>query len=642
MRKYVATILGVWAFACPAFCGTEALKVDQATGNVSYSGSNPLNFPYGASGVFSGTGTNLGLITGGTASFSTLLVNGQLVNLTAPITTSINGTIITGSSGFIITGASGYIVSGSNSPISNNSGGLAVLESGTEATVSQVNTLIANGTTSVAGSLFSPLSGGQTFYYDGMGSWTTSAKLHAQTVIASNLPGQGFAGDSGGLTGTAPNQTAGFALASGISNSTNDTRMMTQAALGITSTGNWQYNVPIFLCPPDSVQMTNGSLLIGGSGKWIESFNYTETSSFVNHLTYLSLNDVYGIRGNFSPGFTSTSITGISVSATVIEGNFAPSYTAPPNISAPNLIYLGGNLTFSTMAVSYSFPNLTEVVGGITFTGGLPSPGTIAFPLLTDVASFTIGSTSNVSVLDLHSLVNCQGNLTVTTALTSATLTNLAYVGGFTGPTTGFNLNCPSLVELGTGSLVMQSISLNFPAIVKYDAAISFSGGDTTLVSATFGTVGTLKSIPSIALTGTPMNQTSVDGLMTLLASLNGSNGTTNYTGVTNISGGTAASPTASGTTTTAGSNFVGSGTTCTATITAHGYSTGDVLQVTGVTTLTNADKYAIITVTDSNHFTYTITSQTATGAGTATVKRYPSGNAVNTLVTRGVTLTTN
>jgi hypothetical protein len=81
-------------------------------------------------------------------------------------------------------------------------------------------------------------------------------------------------------------------------------------------------------------------------------------------------------------------------------------------------------------------------------------------------------------------------------------------------------------------------------------------------------------------------------------------------------------------------------GTTCTVNLTNHGYSSGDVLRISGVTTATNANRYAVITVTNANQFTYTITSQTANGGGTATIIK--AGASAKTLVTRGVTLTTN
>jgi hypothetical protein len=122
---------------------------------------------------------------------------------------------------------------------------------------------------------------------------------------------------------------------------------------------------------------------------------------------------------------------------------------------------------------------------------------------------------------------------------------------------------------------------------------------------------------------------------------MDGTNGTVNFgTGRSITITGTSSAPTNLGSITTAGSNFVGAGTTCTVNLTSHGYATGDVLRVSGITTLTNANRYAVITVVNANQFTYTITSQTATGAGTATIVK--AGASAKALVTRGVTLTTN
>jgi hypothetical protein len=122
---------------------------------------------------------------------------------------------------------------------------------------------------------------------------------------------------------------------------------------------------------------------------------------------------------------------------------------------------------------------------------------------------------------------------------------------------------------------------------------------------------------------------------------MDGNNGTLLFgTGRAVSITGTSSAPSNLGSTTTAGSNFVGVGTTCTVNWTGHGYATGNVLRISGITTLTNANRYAVITVVNPNQFTYTITSQSATGAGTATVVR--AGTSAAALVTRGVTVTTN
>jgi hypothetical protein len=162
------------------------------------------------------------------------------------------------------------------------------------------------------------------------------------------------------------------------------------------------------------------------------------------------------------------------------------------------------------------------------------------------------------------------------------------------------------------------------------------------LTTITLPPVGVFKEVTSntFTVTGAALNQTTVDNILNHLAYMDGNNGTRLFSGGINISGGTTSPPSNLGSVATPGSNFVCSGTTCTVNMTNHGYSTGDVLRISGVTTATNANRYAVITVLSANQFRYTISSQNATGAGTATVIK--TSDSIKALITRGVSLTTN
>ena len=213
-------------------------------------------------------------------------------------------------------------------------------------------------------------------------------------------------------------------------------------------------------------------------------------------------------------------------------------------------------------------------------------------------------------------------------ALTTISLPALRYLGNFTG----FSLS------LTSGLNALTTVSL--PALERITGAISVSAAP-ALTAFTLPTDGRFTGGgTSVSITGAALTQASVDNILQAHASLDGTNGTTSWVNTLNLSGGTSAAPSNLGSTTTAGSNFVCAGTTCTVNWTGHGYATGDVLRISGITTATNANRYAVITVVNANQFTYTITSQTATGAGTATVVL--AGASAKTLVTRGVTLTTN
>jgi hypothetical protein len=183
--------------------------------------------------------------------------------------------------------------------------------------------------------------------------------------------------------------------------------------------------------------------------------------------------------------------------------------------------------------------------------------------------------------------------------------------------------------------------SLNFSSLIYVGGSINITAP--LMTTLTMPTLGTWKAcFGNISLTSIALNQSSVDNLLSALAYMDGANNTIAYsTGKTVTITGTSSAPSNLGSTTTAGSNFVGSGTTCTVSLASHGYSTGDVLRISGITTLTFANRYAVITVTNENQFTYTMSSPASlTGAGTATIVK--AGASAKALVTRGVTLATN
>jgi hypothetical protein len=136
--------------------------------------------------------------------------------------------------------------------------------------------------------------------------------------------------------------------------------------------------------------------------------------------------------------------------------------------------------------------------------------------------------------------------------------------------------------------------------------------------------------LTTVALDANNLSTSAIDQILADLDAHGLSNGT-----VALHSGGNTA-PTYVSSTTLPGSSFSGVGTTCTVAHPSHGYSTGDALRISGITTLTNANKSSgvIITKIDDNSYSYNITSQTATGSGTATILKH--GTAAKNLITRG------
>lgn len=344
--------------------------------------------------------------------------------------------------------------------------------------------------------------------------------------------------------------------------------------------GTFQLPLPqTFIVPAYNIQ-DGSEIITTGRGIWVVSFDYYGTSAV--GATSFSFPDIEGCYGSFMASLPSSITT----------------------ISAPNLVYLGGS-SFGASPTTYA--SLTS----------------ISLPKLRISGTLFGNSTMNaLTSLDLSLLINGAFSPTSMNGLTSLSLPNVKSLSAFsiTSATSLTSISTPSLVQLSQLSLGTLSACTTW----------------------TLPTLGTWKILTSnFTITSCAFNQTTVDNILAALAYMDGTNNTLAYsTGRTVTITGTSSAPTNLGSTTTAGSNFVGAGTTCTVNWTSHGYATDDVLRISGITTLTNANRYARITVVNANQFTYTITSQTATGAGTATVVK--AGASAKALVTRGVTLTTN
>jgi hypothetical protein len=320
-----------------------------------------------------------------------------------------------------------------------------------------------------------------------------------------------------------------------------------------------------------------GNTFYNNRGKWASAISFPSTTG--SGITALTFADLQGVTGDF----LSTIPSGCT------------------SISAPNLVYVGGNFLSGASLTSFDFSSLTYVGGNFNF--GFNASGTVSFPSL--VYASSCGSTI----------------LTATT------------------------VSFPALTTIGLlNATIPQATTINLTALVNVTTAIAFTVPSCTTLN--LPALGTWKyCAQGFIVTNCAFNQTSVDNILAALAYMDGTNGTISYGSTTTITGASCSAPSNLGSVTTAGSNFVGVGTLCTVNLTSHGYATGDVLRVSGITGLTNANKYAGaptvgITVVTPNQFTYPITSQTATGGGTATIVK--AGASAKALVLRGVTLTTN
>lgn len=361
------------------------------------------------------------------------------------------------------------------------------------------------------------------------------------------------------------------------------------SGLSISLTGSWT-SPPIIAMEPESYLFLGSSSLNTTPGKWISRFWYSEGNASTSPtVSSLVLDDLYGIKG----AFFVRNVSNIKI------------------LSAPTLVYIGQD---NNATVTHCF-----------------SPQVL--PALTDLNFLALKYLSN-------SFLSSQ-----TPALTNMNFPNLEYIGGGFSPSQAAaltNMNLPSLKDVvgnfnpnNMASLTSISISAIKNIAGTFNPATMIS-----LSSINFPPLGNWKFLGgNITISNIPLNTSTVNNLMSALAYMDGNNETILYGSGKSVAVTGGSGPTHISTVTTPGSQFVCSGTTCTVNWIGHGYSTGDVLRISDITVATNANRYAVINVVNADQFTYTITSQTATGAGTATVSL--ANNDVKAIVTRGVTLTT-
>ena len=366
---------------------------------------------------------------------------------------------------------------------------------------------------------------------------------------------------------------------------------ITKSPISVSVVGGPQIPFPSLSVVPAQDVQVNGVLTGTGRGKWVGG--NCDYYPLISGPTSFAFSDLEGVSGQF-----------LAI--------FPPTLTS---LSAPNLIYVGGGAVQCPATITFSLLDLSKLqfVGSALFYLGIG-----ANPVLAGITS-----------VNLSSLVHVGSNFRADFPnATSIDLSKLQYVGGV------FNVGANSLTSLSLPSLIVLNSSLTlFGALI------------TTL---TLPTLGSWKIFTgNFTATTIALNQTSVDNLLAALAYMDGSNGTILYgSGRTVTITGTSSAPSNLGVVTGLnGSQFVGAGTVCTATIASHGYAIGDVIRVAGVgAPLANANRYAVILSSGftSGQFQYNIASQTGTGTGIGTVSVTKAGASAAALVNRGVTLTTN
>ena len=186
--------------------------------------------------------------------------------------------------------------------------------------------------------------------------------------------------------------------------------------------------------------------------------------------------------------------------------------------------YLDGTYTADAINfISYEGadqPNLLTLT--VANASGL-FPTSYFNPTMATLTTFSLPALTTIG-----SNVNFQPNMADLTTLDLSALTTI-------GPGAGFVL---TMADLTTFSL---------PALTTIGSGAAFQPNMAALTTFSFGS-GLLDVETNISITGAALTQASVDGILVSLSLLNGTGGTTQITGqVIDLSGGTSASPSATG-----------------------------------------------------------------------------------------------
>ncbi len=283
-------------------------------------------------------------------------------------------------------------------------------------------------------------------------------------------------------------------------------------------------------------------------------------------LTTFSLPKLIFVSGNFSPA-TMASLTTLSTPAlTAVKQAYGPNTMALLTTLSANNLAVCTSFAPATMAslTTLSFPALASVLGPF-------QPSTMAalttwnFPALVNIGSgFAPTTMATLTSLTMPALVTVgtgtgSGNfapaaMALLTTLTAAVLTTIT---GTFAPTTMAALTTLSFPSLATITGAVSAVSMaslttiSFAGMVTYGSTITFTTGLGALTSVTLGTAGTLKTISgaTINISGQALTSASVNAILALLVTLDGTGGTTLWgAGKTlNTSGGTSGAPTGQG-----------------------------------------------------------------------------------------------
>jgi hypothetical protein len=198
------------------------------------------------------------------------------------------------------------------------------------------------------------------------------------------------------------------------------------------------------------------------------------------------------------------------------------------SISFDNLQFIAGDNGFSfqcsTACTNYNFPELLYVGDCCTFT--LNGAGAVSFPKLKFLGGTTYfnGSSTTFKTFSLPALEAVDGVLygPQCASVTNVSYASLKYAKG--------------IYAAGNAG----TTTFDAPGVIWVDGIMDLGTVTPNLANVTLGAVGTTKMITSsVTVTACKLTAQSIENILTVLASLNGSNGTVAWAATVNVSGGT-------------------------------------------------------------------------------------------------------
>ena len=323
-------------------------------------------------------------------------------------------------------------------------------------------------------------------------------------------------------------------------------------ALTIVKTGTWRYEPTLIVQAPGASQLVS-SATINPLGNWVQDFLYNEAAVAVGkELTSLSFTNLTGVAANFDIQSCNL-ITAITLPELKDVGGTFQCSSMPllSSLLLPKLETAGAFNLVTPNILTLDLPKITAISNTLSITAvGIT---TLNIPLLKSVGTLILNAAQLTSAT-FTNLKTVNGSIVLQnlTSLTTLTFPVLDICGSMTS-----NSNCGSLtlISMPVTTVVMGSLALNgltnattisLPNVqtILGNITSSATNGVTTVNLGT--NLKTLGGTVTIS-TGGALTQSTVDHILSVLATLDGTNGTTAFSSkIVTIKGGSAA-PSAAG-----------------------------------------------------------------------------------------------